>query len=80
MDYLLFFNTLKNLTMTKDRRLLKFRLYHSITMFSLCPENGRPNIVMIIADDMGYNDIGYHNPEVKTPHIGTFLHLLFYEC
>ena len=46
----------------------------------LYTENGSPNIVMIIADDMGYNDIGYHNPEVKTPHIGTFLHLLFYEC
>jgi arylsulfatase B len=30
----------------------------------------KPNIVFIIVDDMGYNDVGYHNPEVKTPNIG----------
>lgn len=26
-----------------------------------------PNILFILIDDAGYNDIGYHNPEVKTP-------------
>jgi arylsulfatase B/arylsulfatase I/J len=31
---------------------------------------GRPNIVFILADDMGYNDIGYHNPGVHTPNLG----------
>lgn len=29
----------------------------------------RPNIVFIIADDMGWADIGYHDPEVLTPHL-----------
>ncbi len=29
----------------------------------------RPNIVFIIADDLGWNDIGYHNAEIKTPHL-----------
>lgn len=28
-----------------------------------------PNVVFIMADDQGWNDIGYHNPEVLTPNI-----------
>lgn len=29
----------------------------------------RPNVVFILADDQGWNDIGYHNPELRTPHL-----------
>ena len=30
---------------------------------------GSPNVVLIVADDVGWNDVGYHNPEMRTPHI-----------
>ncbi len=28
-----------------------------------------PNIVLIVADDLGWNGVGYHNGFVKTPHV-----------
>ena len=29
----------------------------------------KPNIVMIVADDLGWNDISWHNKIVKSPHL-----------
>jgi arylsulfatase A-like enzyme len=33
--------------------------------------NTRPNVIFIVADDLGYNDIGANNPKTfyETPHI-----------
>ena len=34
-----------------------------------CAQAKQPHIVFILADDYGFNDVGYHNPRIKTPVI-----------
>ena len=34
----------------------------------------KPNIIFILADDMGFNDIGYINPEILTPNLDNLAH------
>ena len=33
------------------------------------PDSGRPNILLILVDDMGWSDIGCYGGEVNTPNI-----------
>ena len=32
-------------------------------------KNVQPNIVFILADDLGYHDVGYHTPSIYTPNL-----------
>jgi arylsulfatase B len=34
----------------------------------------RPNVVLIVADDLGWTGVGYHDGPVKTPHIDRIAH------
>ena len=38
------------------------------TFYSLA-QNSQPNIILIMVDDFGWNDIGYHGSEIMTPHL-----------
>ena len=29
----------------------------------------QPHIVLIVADDLGYNDVPWHNPTIISPHL-----------
>ncbi len=35
--------------------------------------SSKPNIVIIVTDDHGYGDVGYHDEKVKTPHLDKFV-------
>jgi len=34
----------------------------------------QPNIIVIVADDLGYNDVSWHNKEMLTPNLGHLAH------
>ncbi len=38
--------------------------------FNNCAQRTPPHIVLIVADDLGWNDVSWHNPAMRTPHLG----------
>ena len=41
-----------------------------LLLFTLrCSAQTQPNILLIVADDLGWNDVGYHGSEIQTPTI-----------
>ncbi|MCZ6462872.1 MAG: arylsulfatase, partial [Proteobacteria bacterium] len=42
----------------------------AIGLFASCDARPRqPNVLLILADDLGWNDVGYHGSEIRTPHL-----------
>lgn len=58
---------------------MKSQIIYGILLFLLCScqstkqqegeEKASPNIVIIIADDIGYSDLGCYGSEIQTPHL-----------
>ena len=51
---------------------IRYPLFFLSILFQSCqsgPGNTPPNIILILADDMGYSDIGFFGSEIPTPNI-----------
>ncbi|SDL11885.1 arylsulfatase B [Siphonobacter aquaeclarae] len=40
-----------------------------LALFSAAHAQKKPNIILIVADDLGWNDVGYHNPAIVSPNL-----------
>ena len=50
------------------------RLFAVFMPYIFLADAKQPNIVFILADDYGFNDIGYRNSKIKTPTLDSLAH------
>ena len=63
----------------KSRKAWPFRLGLAVALLAACSTplrandspsgNSGPNVVVLLADDLGWADVGFHDGEIETPHI-----------
>ena len=52
-----------------------FLMTAPLLMASFCSAQEKPNVVLIMVDDMGYSDIGCYGGEILTPNTVSYTHL-----
>ncbi len=57
----------KNSTSRRWRFVLALLLGLSLSQIGHAASASQPNILFVLADDLGYADLGYHGSEIKTP-------------
>lgn len=66
----------KNSCLLPSRFMMRHICWFALLTILMClcgctvsPVPDRPNVVLILADDMGYSDIGAYGGEISTPHL-----------
>jgi arylsulfatase A-like enzyme len=59
----------KGETMTTRRNVLLGGLSAALSACATAPATGRPNLLLILADDLGFSDLGCFGSEIATPNI-----------
>lgn len=56
--------------MNQKKYIKIFYFLFLVVLFPGCvPKNEKPNIILIMVDDMGFSDLGCYGSEISTPHI-----------
>src|SRR4051812_17956781 len=55
--------------MTTQSRTAALLIAVFITGSAPAAEAPRPHVVILLADDLGWGDVGWHGSEIKTPHL-----------
>jgi arylsulfatase B len=60
---------MNNWLLRRREVILLFSLFISL---ATAAQSRKPNIIIVIADDLGWNDVGFHNPQMVTPNLNRF--------
>ncbi len=51
------------------KSLIRFLVFLLLAWAPVSPAAERPHIILIMVDDMGFSDLGYHGSEIETPNL-----------